>query len=85
MRQQREAVFAEMGVAIKEDGETVGFFQPKGGDRPRVQAVNITQTYMGNIAKQLSRSSSANTLYILYVVFFPYCTTVQFTAADHVQ
>ena len=29
MRQQREAVFAEMGVAIKEDGETVGFFQPK--------------------------------------------------------
>ncbi len=31
MRQQREAVFAEMGVAIKEDGETVGFFQPKAG------------------------------------------------------
>lgn len=29
MRQQREAVFAEMGVAIKDDGETVGFFQPK--------------------------------------------------------
>ena len=29
IRQQREAVFAEMGVAIKEDGETVGFFQPK--------------------------------------------------------
>ena len=25
----REAVFAEMGVAIKEDGNTVGFFQPK--------------------------------------------------------
>ena len=23
------AVFAEMGVAIKEDGETVGFFSPK--------------------------------------------------------
>ena len=29
VRQQRELVFAEMGVAIKEDGETVGFFQPK--------------------------------------------------------
>ena len=29
IRQQREAVFAEMGVAIKEYGETVGFFQPK--------------------------------------------------------
>jgi len=29
IRHQREAVFAEMGVAIKEDGETVGFFQPK--------------------------------------------------------
>ena len=29
IRQQREAVFSEMGVAIKEDGETVGFFQPK--------------------------------------------------------
>ena len=29
IRQQREAVFAEMGVAIKDDGETVGFFQPK--------------------------------------------------------
>ena len=26
---KREAVFAEMGVAIKEDGNTVGFFQPK--------------------------------------------------------
>ena len=25
----REAGFAEMGVAIKEDGNTVGFFQPK--------------------------------------------------------
>ena len=29
IRHQREAVFAEMGVAIKEDGETVGFFSPK--------------------------------------------------------
>merc|ERR1740128_1079384 len=29
VRQQREAVFAEMGVAIKDDGETGGFFQPK--------------------------------------------------------
>ena len=29
IRHQREVVFAEMGVAIKEDGETVGFFSPK--------------------------------------------------------
>ena len=29
IRHQREAVFAEMGVAIKDDGETVGFFSPK--------------------------------------------------------
>ena len=29
VRHQREAIFAEMGVAIKEDGETVGFFSPK--------------------------------------------------------
>jgi hypothetical protein len=29
IRQQRETVFAEMGVAIKEDGQTVGFFSPK--------------------------------------------------------
>lgn len=29
IRHQREAVFAEMGVAIKEDGQTVGFFSPK--------------------------------------------------------
>ena len=29
IRHQREAVFAEMGVAIKEDGENVGFFSPK--------------------------------------------------------
>ena len=29
IRHQREAVFAEMGVAIKEDGATVGFFSPK--------------------------------------------------------
>lgn len=26
---QREAVFAEMGVAVKEDGNTVGVFSPK--------------------------------------------------------
>jgi len=26
---QREAVFAEMGVAVKEDGGTVGVFSPK--------------------------------------------------------
>lgn len=25
----REAVFAEMGVAVKEDGNTVGVFSPK--------------------------------------------------------
>lgn len=29
IRQQREAVFAEMGVAVKEDGDTVGVFSPK--------------------------------------------------------
>ena len=29
IRHQREVVFAEMGVAIKEDGQTVGFFSPK--------------------------------------------------------
>lgn len=29
IRVQREAVFAEMGVAMKEDGNTVGVFSPK--------------------------------------------------------
>ena len=29
MRLQREAVFAEMGVALKEDGNTLGIFSPK--------------------------------------------------------
>lgn len=29
IRLQREAVFAEMGVAVKEDGITVGVFSPK--------------------------------------------------------
>lgn len=29
IRVQREAVFAEMGVAVKEDGMTVGVFSPK--------------------------------------------------------
>lgn len=29
IRVQREAVFAEMGVAVKEDGITVGVFSPK--------------------------------------------------------
>jgi kinesin family member 1 len=29
IRQQREAIFAEMGVAVKEDGITVGVFSPK--------------------------------------------------------
>lgn len=29
IRLQREAVFAEMGVAVKEDGDTVGVFSPK--------------------------------------------------------
>lgn len=29
IRLQREAVFAEMGVALKEDGNTVGIFSPK--------------------------------------------------------
>ena len=29
IRIQREAVFAEMGVAVKEDGITVGVFSPK--------------------------------------------------------
>ena len=29
IRHQREAVFAEMGVVMKEDGQTVGFFSPK--------------------------------------------------------
>lgn len=29
IRIQREAVFAEMGVAVKEDGDTVGVYSPK--------------------------------------------------------
>lgn len=29
IRIQREAVFAEMGVAVKEDGITVGVYSPK--------------------------------------------------------
>lgn len=29
VRLQREAVFAEMGVALKEDGNTLGIFSPK--------------------------------------------------------
>ena len=29
IRHRREQVFAEMGVAMKEDGQTVGFFSPK--------------------------------------------------------
>lgn len=29
IRLEREAVLAEMGVAIREDGHTVGVFQPK--------------------------------------------------------
>ncbi|XP_014260252.1 kinesin-like protein unc-104 isoform X6 [Cimex lectularius] len=29
IRVQREAIFAEMGVAVKEDGDTVGVFSPK--------------------------------------------------------
>lgn len=29
IRVQREAIFAEMGVAVKEDGMTVGVFSPK--------------------------------------------------------
>lgn len=29
IRLQREAVFAEMGVALKEDGNTLGIFSPK--------------------------------------------------------
>ncbi|XP_073978084.1 kinesin family member unc-104 isoform X4 [Rhodnius prolixus] len=29
IRLQREAIFAEMGVAVKEDGDTVGVFSPK--------------------------------------------------------
>lgn len=29
IRVQREAIFAEMGVAVKEDGKTVGVFSPK--------------------------------------------------------
>lgn len=29
IRIQREAVFAEMGVAVKEDGNTVGVYSPK--------------------------------------------------------
>lgn len=29
IRLQREAIFAEMGVAVKEDGKTVGVFSPK--------------------------------------------------------
>lgn len=29
IRIQREAVFAEMGVAVKEDGDTVGVFSPQ--------------------------------------------------------
>lgn len=29
IRLQREAVFAEMGVAVREDGNTVGVFSPK--------------------------------------------------------
>lgn len=29
IRIQREAVFAEMGVAVKEDGNTVGVFSPQ--------------------------------------------------------
>lgn len=43
IRQQRETVFAEMGVAIKEDGETVGFFSPK--------KVSLIDLWLGFILK----------------------------------
>lgn len=35
IRLQREAVFAEMGVALKEDGNTVGIFSPKKVSTPK--------------------------------------------------
>lgn len=40
IRIQREAVFAEMGVAVKEDGDTVGVFSP--------QKVNISTFILNN-------------------------------------
>ena len=42
IRHQREAVFAEMGVAIKEDGENVGFFSPK-------KVKNMTIEHLGKM------------------------------------
>lgn len=41
IRIQREAVFAEMGVAVKEDGDTVGVFSP--------QKVNISPFKFHNL------------------------------------
>lgn len=45
IRLQREAVFAEMGVAVKEDGNTVGVFSPK--------KVSVSEVY-----SHLTRGSS---------------------------
>lgn len=40
IRLQREAVFAEMGVALREDGDTVGVFSPKKVKTPHLVNLN---------------------------------------------
>ncbi len=45
IRHQRELVFAEMGVAIKDDGETVGFFSPKKVNESQIPFKHVSQIH----------------------------------------
>ena len=45
VRQQREAVFAEMGVALKEDGNTLGIFSPKKVNNITILWLNTNKNY----------------------------------------
>ena len=56
IRHQREVVFAEMGVAIKEDGETVGFFSPK----------KVNKCQNGTILCQISKLQKHSETFKMY-------------------
>lgn len=52
----REAILAEMGVSIKEDGGTLGVFSPKGVSL-RVQEKNVVSVCPGRFKSEQEQHS----------------------------
>lgn len=90
IRVQREAVFAEMGVAVKEDGITVGVFSPKRtphlvnlNEDPNLSECLLYYIKDGNILEKYEYGSWYTNIKINYYAF--YFLLHRFDALGHIR